>query len=708
MKIRSMTATFGKLENATVTFEPGLNVLQGPNEWGKSTWCAFLTAMLYGIDTRAHSTKTALADKERYAPWSGSPMEGRLDLAWQGRNITIERRSRGRIPFGLFRAYETDTGLDIPELTAADCGQVLLGVEKSVFLRSSFLRMTDLPVTQDESLRRRLNALVTSGQEDGAAEALAQKLRELKNRCRANRSTGLLPQAQAKCRELEESLNELLSLRDQAQRHRQRLEELDRHRALLENHKTALEFDAARNYAEKLRQAQDSQAQARQTLSHWETVCSHHPHPEEVERALVRLEQLRDTRQALVLEQQLLSPAPESWNPPAYFRDLEPEQALRQAETDTAAYRETGKNRGFPWYWLLLSLLGGAALLLIPQVIGKALGALALVTGAALLFLSQKSRHKKQNTAQALLNRYAPLPPEQWVPAAREYGQALSRLREAQARSREDRESLTLRLAALDAELTTLSGADWAGYRRDYTLLSDAARDHRRATELVEALESAHRDAPAPDFADSLTHSPQETASLLSDCALQQRQCQLKLGTVLGRMEAMDTEDSLRRQLETEQNRVRELEDTCAALELALDTLRQASAELQRRFAPAISTRAQALFSRLTDGRYDRLSLSEDLSLTAGSTAEATLRSPLWRSDGTSDQLYLALRLALSETLAPEAPLILDDALVRFDDGRLQTALEVLQELSQTRQVILFTCQSRENNLLSQLPTSRA
>ena len=130
MKIRSMTATFGKLENATVTFEPGLNVLQGPNEWGKSTWCAFLTAMLYGIDTRAHSTKTALADKERYAPWSGSPMEGRLDLAWQGRNITIERRSRGRIPFGLFRAYETDTGLDIPELTAADCGQVLLGVEK--------------------------------------------------------------------------------------------------------------------------------------------------------------------------------------------------------------------------------------------------------------------------------------------------------------------------------------------------------------------------------------------------------------------------------------------------------------------------------------------------------------------------------------------------------------------------------------------------
>ena len=52
MKIYSMTATFGKLEHATLTLKPGLNVIHAPNEWGKSTWCAFIAAMLYGIDTR--------------------------------------------------------------------------------------------------------------------------------------------------------------------------------------------------------------------------------------------------------------------------------------------------------------------------------------------------------------------------------------------------------------------------------------------------------------------------------------------------------------------------------------------------------------------------------------------------------------------------------------------------------------------------------
>ena len=79
MKIYKMQATFGKLENQVLELRPGLNIIEAPNEWGKSTWCAFLVAMLYGIDTKARTTQAALAEKEKYAPWSGSPMAGRID-----------------------------------------------------------------------------------------------------------------------------------------------------------------------------------------------------------------------------------------------------------------------------------------------------------------------------------------------------------------------------------------------------------------------------------------------------------------------------------------------------------------------------------------------------------------------------------------------------------------------------------------------------
>ena len=80
MKIRSMTATFGKLDHARLELGDGLNLIYAPNEGGKSTWAAFWKAMLYGIDTRDRDKKGYLADKNRYQPWSGAPMESNTSL----------------------------------------------------------------------------------------------------------------------------------------------------------------------------------------------------------------------------------------------------------------------------------------------------------------------------------------------------------------------------------------------------------------------------------------------------------------------------------------------------------------------------------------------------------------------------------------------------------------------------------------------------
>lgn len=51
MKINKLTASFGKLENETLSLHDGLNIIYAPNESGKSTWCAFIMAMLYGVDS---------------------------------------------------------------------------------------------------------------------------------------------------------------------------------------------------------------------------------------------------------------------------------------------------------------------------------------------------------------------------------------------------------------------------------------------------------------------------------------------------------------------------------------------------------------------------------------------------------------------------------------------------------------------------------
>ena len=151
MIILKLTASFGRLENETLEFSPGLNVLSRPNEAGKSTWAAFLIAMLYGVDTTERARQGALPAKTKYKPWSGKPMQGILEVQTDdGRRIRIERSSRGRTPLGEFAAFDIDTGLPMESLTAENCGLTLLGIERSVFVRSAFIHQSGLAVTQDD------------------------------------------------------------------------------------------------------------------------------------------------------------------------------------------------------------------------------------------------------------------------------------------------------------------------------------------------------------------------------------------------------------------------------------------------------------------------------------------------------------------------------------------------------------------------------
>jgi uncharacterized protein YhaN len=73
-------------------------------------------------------------------------------------------------------------------------------------------------------------------------------------------------------------------------------------------------------------------------------------------------------------------------------------------------------------------------------------------------------------------------------------------------------------------------------------------------------------------------------------------------------------------------------------------------------------------------------------------------------SRGTVEQLYLALRLALIQAYHQKGvnlPLVLDDTLVNFDHRRARQAVRLLQEMSASHQLLLFTCHPHIVNLVS-------
>lgn len=712
MKIYSMTATFGKLQHETLTLQPELNIIHAPNEWGKSTWCAFLVAMLYGLETRAKTTKTILADKDRYAPWSGSPMAGRIDLNWNGRDITIERQTKRRIPLGEFRAYETETGMEIPELTAANCGQQLLGVERSVFLRSGFIRFSDLPVTQDEALRRRLNALVTTGDESATADKLASDLRDLKNRCRYNKS-GLIPQAEAERAALEGKLRELESYENQLTNAVKRLEEVKQRAKQLENHQQVLRYQAAQADAMRVAQAQQAQADAKAKLDRLTAECANLPERSEATKAARELRQLHQNAMALDLERQMLPSAPAK---PACS---DPETARKNLEQtrknslwlqdlykdDTAAKRVQRMALIF-----LIAALPAAliAWLLMPKLwLAVAVGAVPALAGLVLLFVAKSICREVQGHLHNLQMYYGSLDAEVWVQQAQEalalledYEKQLVRYHAAVEAFRKKQTDMAARLESLTkGEPVGQCLQRWDAIDEKWEALADAQNDYQNARKYAHGLASMVKPVERPEVEDVLTCSEEDTTRLLMQARLEQQDLQNRIGQYQGRMEALGQKKDLEEKLNKVNARIAKLEDTYAALALAQQTLAEAAAQLQRRFAPKIASRAQELMTAFTGGRYDRLTLAEDFSLHAGAQKEDVLHEALWRSDGTIDQLYLSLRLAVAEELTPEAPLILDDALVRFDDDRLKSAMAVLKAEAEHKQVILFTCHSREENM---------
>ena len=703
MRIYSMTATFGKLDHETLKLEPGLNIITGANEWGKSTWCAFLTAMLYGLDTRAKSTKTALADKERFAPWSGSPMSGKIELSWKGRDITIERSTPGRIPLGFFRAYETGSGLDVPELTAENCGKQLLGVERSVFLRSGFIRLKDMPVTEDEALRSRLNNLVTTGDESGSGQKLAAGLKELKNKIRYHNS-GLLPEAQRRKDLLLDTLRELETLERQSASLRQKLDVNEDNRRALENHLAAMAYAKAEADAYRVAQAEETLQMELEQLQDARAACEELPSRETAVELLAEIQRLERTRYELQAQLQALQPPEEEEPGPEVFSGMDARQALDTVEADRDLWWALEHKRNIPLAMGLALILAGAALGVWNLLYGGICGAFGAVLTLAGLII----RWTRKGKCRKIGRKYGCGEPLEWLAMADRYADSLRRSRDSRETYENQRDQLLHTLKTLNDNIRTATEGleldqcrkQWQGVIARWDAAEEAEKQAQQARERYQLLKEMAETAPPPEFPDRMTYSQEDTRDLLDHCREERQRLQHLLGQYQGRMETMGTPEELNKQIGEADDRITRLNGTYAALVIAQETLAEATAQLQRRFAPKIAGRARELMAQFTAGRYDRLQLREDFGILAGAQREDTLHDALWRSDGTVDQLYLALRLAVAGELMPRSPLVLDDALVRFDDDRLRSALEVLKAEGKTRQVLLFTCQSREQNMV--------
>lgn len=163
---------------------------------------------------------------------------------------------------------------------------------------------------------------------------------------------------------------------------------------------------------------------------------------------------------------------------------------------------------------------------------------------------------------------------------------------------------------------------------------------------------------------------------------------------------SISDKEKLNLELSALENELKENKTKLEALELALKVLNKAFDDFKTVFSPQLSELTGKILSSITSGKYN--SALVDDSLIVSVDDGYNYRNALSFSQGTAEQTYFAMRIALSRILLSgrDAPLFLDDALAFYDDERLRAALDYLVGISDNTQVIFSTCRSTELSML--------
>lgn len=633
MMIKRLDATFGKLEGESLELHDGLNVISAPNESGKSTWCAFVRAMLYGVDSSERQKAGFLPDKMRFAPWSGSAMQGSMQLESGGKDITITRTTKtASAPMREFSAVYTGTSVPVEGLNGNNAGEMLTGVSRDVFRRSAFVEQGKVAVTHSAELEKRISAIVSSGDEDCSFTEADGRLRQWQRKRRFNRH-GRLP-------ELEDELlhkKQLLAELSDAAQNRENM---------------AAELETAKQECERI----EAEVIESRKVVRKEALSSLQGVRNEVNAATERHDKAAERRDSC--RAALCACA---------IGERKPEEAKAEVKTDlenSMKLKERSERKSSPVLAIILMILSGALVaagFLLPDLMIHAFIAAAVALAAGIALFIRASRRKTENYEAAkqrrkILAKYKAESEADIAASIDEYLELYKNYAEAQRAEKESAEALAVvRRRQEQAESKTLTQLDFTGGDNQAAQLSRRLTEARAKCSRISAQMAEHSGRLAA-MGDPLV-----------------------LGSEISRMEAEYAEISAEYD----------------AIALAIDTMRKADEDIQSRFSPALGKLAAEYMQFVTDGKYDGVMLDRDFSATVHEAGGNVPRNAEYLSAGTLDLMYLAVRLAVCSLALPESancPLIIDDALVNFDADRRRQAMALLEKIAQERQVILFAC----------------
>ncbi|MBR7071280.1 MAG: AAA family ATPase [Clostridia bacterium] len=751
---------FGKLEDYTLDFQDGFQIIYGDNEDGKTTLMVFLRMMFYG-----NKGKLARNYRKKYQPWSGRTMGGSIFFTQDGHRYCLEREFRGSDATD--RVTLRDLDLGTAEHVGSDIGSRFFGLSAGAFERSVFIGQSGALAADAEAegeLNNRLSNLALTGDEDVSFQTVNGRLETAAQHLISPRHVGIYDKGLAELDALQSRSEQAALLAREKEERVIRSAQLKDHltgvKKQYEKVKQTVDREQDFNNAEKLREYL-AEKERLDELNRDFLLADGKPFDEiflgkinfclaKYRTAQTRADEKAAECNALKREIALIEQAQ---NEPGEgkIKQLEEQvaaqqkdlaratESLHRAEQDKqqkTADCEAAKSRKKPFHPVLF-LLGivatvGAVILwfFAPYAaIGCGTAAFVLLLLSFLLRPSDRKnllRCEQALSAAQLALAEAKTAEAQQYSSLTELQRQLTELSAAQhadtAVLNEKKQQLADRTALADtaADAAAKQETILCELFAQYKPAQDAAEIEALLPALTEQVEAQKQCKLKLKFlSDDLSHiSYQDAAKKLAEIGnfpfnaeeLQKAHTELaqlneqgqrltaELTEILTELRTKYTQipptDSLQQRIADLKQRLNEQKAFYDAAKYAQKILTDSFAELHQSYGTTLERETLQLFSRLTDGRYQAVSISPSLTLAASAKGDFASRDADLLSLGTGDQAYLSLRLALSALLCKDnpMPILLDDVLAQYDDTRAAQALTVLKEQAAHSQILFFTC----------------
>lgn len=271
---------FGKFSQRSFIFKPGLNLIYGNNEAGKSTILTLIELLLYGAKKEGITVKKYSEAHEKYMPWSSEIYQGSLGFTLDsGRKLEVFRDFNKNKEE--FRLYDLNGGKDISADFRVDKrGEVLFAeklfnMSRSVFLNTVMISQMDIvrgfDGNVDELSAGLLKAVSGAGKDNSTARALnllESALNRIGKTDRGKRSGELA----LEIRQLEEEFKNVREKRASLVQRQELLKELEAEEILLQNSLEGIEFSRTGSKIKELKSAVEKSKVLEQKIAEDEKV----------------------------------------------------------------------------------------------------------------------------------------------------------------------------------------------------------------------------------------------------------------------------------------------------------------------------------------------------------------------------------------------------------------------------------------------------